>query len=111
MRGLARNGTYFGVLPDGRELPFDDGRRKTAEQRLDDPDLEDIFAQRYPTGPIVAVTTPDFEPGRVRVDALFRQSGEWASRAIANVAGMGAFSSDRTIREYAQQIWGMTPAP
>jgi len=48
---------------------------------------------------------------QLRVDALFRQSGEWASRAIANVAGMGAFSSDRTIREYAQQIWGMTPAP
>ncbi len=48
---------------------------------------------------------------QLRVDALYRQAGEWASRAIANVAGMGAFSSDRTIREYAQQIWGMTPAP
>ncbi len=48
---------------------------------------------------------------QLRVDALYRQGGEWASRAIANVAGMGAFSSDRTIREYAQQIWGMTPAP
>jgi starch phosphorylase len=48
---------------------------------------------------------------QLRVDALYRQGGEWASRAIANVAGMGAFSSDRTIREYAQQIWGMTPTP
>jgi len=48
---------------------------------------------------------------QLRVDALYRQGGEWASKAIANVAGMGAFSSDRTIREYAQQIWGMTPAP
>jgi starch phosphorylase len=48
---------------------------------------------------------------QLRVDALYRQSGEWAGKAIANVAGMGAFSSDRTIREYAQQIWGMTPAP
>jgi len=48
---------------------------------------------------------------QLRVDALYRQGGEWASRAIANVAGMGTFSSDRTIREYAQQIWGMTPAP
>ena len=38
-----------------------------------------------------------------RVDALFRQPEQWAARAIANVAGMGAFSSDRTIREYATQ--------
>ena len=48
---------------------------------------------------------------QARVDALYRQGGEWASRAIANVAGMGVFSSDRTIREYAQQIWGVTPQP
>ncbi|MFT3665676.1 glycogen/starch/alpha-glucan phosphorylase [Piscinibacter sp.] len=48
---------------------------------------------------------------QARVDALYRQRDEWAARAIANVAGMGAFSSDRTIREYARQIWGMTPAP
>jgi starch phosphorylase len=46
-----------------------------------------------------------------RVDALWRQPSEWAARAITNVAGMGAFSSDRTIREYATQIWGMTPNP
>jgi glycogen phosphorylase len=46
-----------------------------------------------------------------RVDALFRQSGDWAAKAIANVAGMGAFSSDRTIREYATQIWNIQPDP
>ncbi len=45
-----------------------------------------------------------------RVDALYRQPGEWAARAIANVAGMGSFSSDRTIREYARQIWNVEPA-
>jgi len=48
---------------------------------------------------------------QARVDALYRQGGEWASRAIANVAGMGMFSSDRTIREYATQIWGVLPNP
>lgn len=39
------------------------------------------------------------------VDAVYRQPEEWARRAILNVAHMGKFSSDRTIREYAEQIW------
>jgi starch phosphorylase len=46
---------------------------------------------------------------QARVDALYLEPGAWAERAIANVAGMGAFSSDRTIREYAKQIWGIAP--
>nr|WP_239467038.1 glycogen/starch/alpha-glucan phosphorylase [Rhodoferax koreense] len=40
-----------------------------------------------------------------RVDDLYRRPDEWCARAITNVAGMGVFSSDRTIREYARQIW------
>ena len=46
-----------------------------------------------------------------QVDALYRQPAQWCERAICNVAGMGAFSSDRTIRDYAQQIWRVEPAP
>ena len=46
-----------------------------------------------------------------RVDALYRQPAAWAARAIANVAGMGSFSSDRTIREYADQVWAVGSAP
>ena len=43
------------------------------------------------------------------VDALFREPDEWAARAILNVAGMGAFSSDRTVLEYARHIWNVAP--
>jgi starch phosphorylase len=46
---------------------------------------------------------------QLRVDALYRNPAAWCQRAIANVAGMGAFSSDRTIAEYARQIWQLDP--
>jgi starch phosphorylase len=39
------------------------------------------------------------------VDALYRQPAQWCEKAIANVAGMGTFSSDRTIAQYASEIW------
>jgi glycogen phosphorylase len=44
-----------------------------------------------------------------RVDALFEQPDEWARKAIVNVAGMGFFSSDRTIAEYAREVWDLVP--
>jgi starch phosphorylase len=42
-----------------------------------------------------------------RVDALFGQPQAWAEKAILNIAGMGWFSSDRTVREYARLIWNV----
>jgi glycogen phosphorylase len=44
---------------------------------------------------------------QARVDALFRDRQAWARKAINNVAGMGFFSADRTIREYANSVWGL----
>jgi len=43
------------------------------------------------------------------VSELYRDNQEWVRRAILNVAGMGKFSSDRTIREYAERIWHVAP--
>jgi starch phosphorylase len=40
---------------------------------------------------------------------LYADPDNWARRAILNVASSGKFSSDRTIAEYAAEIWGATP--
>ena len=48
---------------------------------------------------------------QARVDARFRDPQAWARSAVLNVAGMGMFSADRTIREYAREIWHIDPQP
>ena len=42
------------------------------------------------------------------VDAVYQDVTRWTRMAAANTAGMGWFSSDRTIRSYADEIWGAT---
>ncbi|QTF06792.1 glycogen phosphorylase [Brenneria izadpanahii] len=44
-----------------------------------------------------------------RVDDLYRNEDEWTRCAAYNIASMGYFSSDRTIAEYAQEIWNIKP--
>jgi starch phosphorylase len=46
---------------------------------------------------------------QAQVDLLFRQTDEWSRRAAINTVSMGPFSSDRSIREYADRIWGLRP--
>src|SRR6202044_3546494 len=46
-----------------------------------------------------------------RLGALYSDSGAWAHKAILNVASSGKFSSDRTISQYASEIWKVEPCP
>ena len=46
-----------------------------------------------------------------RLCELYRDAKAWAHKAILNVASSGKFSSDRTISEYATDIWRVEPCP
>ena len=46
-----------------------------------------------------------------RLCDLYRHRDEWTQKVIHNLAGSGKFSSDRTIGQYAQEIWGVKPCP
>lgn len=44
-----------------------------------------------------------------QVDEVYKQPEEWSRRAMLNTARMGHFSIDRTVCQYAEQVWGVTP--
>ena len=51
----------------------------------------------------------DYIETQDRIDALYRQQREWDGKALLNVARAGRFSSDRTVLEYARDIWHIEP--
>jgi starch phosphorylase len=56
----------------------------------------------------------DFEPYVTMHEEVARVYGdpdEWTRRVVHNIANVGRFSSDRTIREYARDIWDLEPVP
>ena len=53
----------------------------------------------------------DYARAHAELDALYVDPDGWARKAIVNVACSGKFSSDRTITEYANEIWNLKPSP
>jgi hypothetical protein len=112
------------ILPDKSEIAYDDGRRKSAEERLEHPDIEDVFAQRYLKGPIKPVVTVDEDPGRARLDDLLRQSypksglvkvdilgkkltvHKNAAAAFTRVAARLAKMNDRSAKPFLENLGG-----
>ncbi len=50
-----------------------------------------------------------YQDAHMEVQSLYKDEDEWSRRAILNIAGSGRFSSDRTVAEYARDIWGVEP--
>lgn len=46
-----------------------------------------------------------------RLESTWADSSRWAQISIMNTAGSGKFSSDRTIQQYAEEIWSVTGVP
>jgi starch phosphorylase len=51
----------------------------------------------------------DYLDAQARAAAAYARSADWWRMSIRNVAGMGVFSSDRTTRQYAEEIWQAPP--
>jgi len=54
---------------------------------------------------------PAYVATQDRVSELYRKPQDWSRKAILNVANSGRFSSDRTIAEYAEEIWHAPAVP
>ena len=63
--------THVMVRIAGRNLVYDDGRAKTFDERLDHPDIEDMFWQTYPLTNPTDRLPRDFDPGRYRSESFF----------------------------------------
>ena len=71
----------------------------------------DIFNAlvRYGDHYLLLADYADYVATQARVDALYLDPAGWAHTSILNIAGMGPFSADRTIREYAVDTWHIAP--
>jgi glycogen phosphorylase len=52
---------------------------------------------------------PGYIEAQSNVDRLYRDQDSWTKKAVINIARTGRFSSDRTIAEYAKEIWKVDP--
>ncbi|MDQ7982070.1 glycogen/starch/alpha-glucan phosphorylase [Paraburkholderia sp. SARCC-3016] len=102
-----------------RQLYEDDPELRVALDQIrtgffspDDPlRFSDIFHTLVDWGDhyMVLADFAAFAKAQDEVDRRFVDTRGWAASAIENVAGMGQFSSDRTIAEYARDIWQVKP--
>ena len=58
---------------------------------------------------LVLADFADYARAQEQVDALYADREEWSRKAALNCLSMGHFSSDRSIREYADRIWNVRP--
>jgi hypothetical protein len=110
----ADGGGWQAILPNGREVPYDDGRTKTFDQKLAEPDLKDMFAVPYRRGPIRPVDVVDDDPGRIRFEPLFAATyGETPRHVdLVSVEFAGhALAVHRRVAPALERVWARLREP
>jgi starch phosphorylase len=79
-----------------------------SERGLFRPIIDDLKSTDYY---MVLADFQDYLQKQQEVNEVFQNNKEWTRRSILNTAGMGKFSSDRAIWEYAREIWQVKPTP
>ena len=88
------------AIASGQFSPDDPGRFRPLVERLLG---EDYF--------MVLADFAAYAAAQREVDQAYLEPGVWWRRALLNTANVGWFSSDRTIRDYASEIWQALPKP
>ena len=73
----------------------------------------EYFTLTIPAGKLVVVIVGGgLAAARIAgVDEIYRDEDKWTRMCVMNIANMGKFSSDRTILEYAKDVWNLKPCP
>lgn len=88
---------------------IDGGGFSNGDTGLFKPIVDDLL-DRHRDPYLHLIDLEDYLRCQDEVGRIFRQKKRWTRMAILNVAGMGKFSSDRAIMEYARDIWGIGQA-
>lgn len=67
------DGSIYLIMKSGKRLLYDDKRNKSSEERLANPDLQDMLEQIYPLSTVRSVVEENFDPGRCRVYGLLTE--------------------------------------
>lgn len=70
---ISENGNVYLIMKSGKEILYDDGKSKSPEEKLSNPDLEDMMEPIYPLGPIDKLMDLDSDPGRIRIYPLLKE--------------------------------------
>ncbi|MBI5557811.1 MAG: glycogen/starch/alpha-glucan phosphorylase [Deltaproteobacteria bacterium] len=82
-----------------------DGMFSYGDREIFRPIAEDLLNENDPY--LLLLDLESYLDCQEKIGAAFRDKKTWTEKSILNVARMGKFSSDRTIREYARDIWGI----